>query len=198
MGKMSLTPRMSETYEKIREFIREKGHGPTVRDVAAMLGLKSTSGAHRMLAGLQSRGWIRIEHNKARAITLLGEAANDQPKEEKEVDESSDEAILQDDDAGETKIIKTGAPDVERIKALNVFLSGMRQDRDLAERAGDFCHAVAAMSPFNSVIVIMSDRESGKIMGLGNINGPSEIAGQVAIVETWLEQAKKAVPPTVN
>ncbi len=52
------------------EFIAEHGYPPTVREICAELGIKSTSTVHRYLKELESEGKISMGENQNRAISI--------------------------------------------------------------------------------------------------------------------------------
>ena len=64
-----------ESQRKILEFIRkeiqEKGYPPSVREICAAVGLKSTSTVHAHLNQLEQRGFIRRDPTKPRAMEIL-------------------------------------------------------------------------------------------------------------------------------
>ena len=70
-------PRTSDKPEKIlqfiREFTRENGYPPSVREIGAAVGLKSTSTVHYQLARLREQGFLSGESAKSRAVTLAEE-----------------------------------------------------------------------------------------------------------------------------
>ena len=53
---------MKEREKKILEYmkteIREKGYPPTVREICAALGIKSTSTVHKDIASLEREGYL--------------------------------------------------------------------------------------------------------------------------------------------
>jgi repressor LexA len=51
--------------------IKKKGYPPTVREMCSALGIKSTSTAHKDIAGLEEKGYIRKDPTKPRAIEIL-------------------------------------------------------------------------------------------------------------------------------
>lgn len=55
----------------IRREIEEKGYPPSVREICAAVGLKSTSTVHAHLNNLEKRGLIRRDSTKPRALELL-------------------------------------------------------------------------------------------------------------------------------
>ena len=64
-----------ENQRRILEFIRreieEKGYPPSVREICAAVGLKSTSTVHAHLNQLEKRGFIRRDPTKPRALEVL-------------------------------------------------------------------------------------------------------------------------------
>ena len=63
-----------ENQNKILDFIRkeieDKGYPPSVREICAAVGLKSTSTVHAHLNNLEKRGLIRRDSTKPRALEL--------------------------------------------------------------------------------------------------------------------------------
>lgn len=66
-----LTPAQLKALLVLVRWIDGKGVAPSCGDLAAELGLASKAAAHRLLEGLEERGWISRMHYKARAITIL-------------------------------------------------------------------------------------------------------------------------------
>lgn len=64
-----------ENQQKILDFIRreieEKGYPPSVREICAAVGLKSTSTVHAHLNSLEKKGLIRRDSTKPRALEVL-------------------------------------------------------------------------------------------------------------------------------
>ena len=64
-----------ENQNKILDFIRheieDKGYPPSVREICAAVGLKSTSTVHAHLNNLEKRGLIRRDSTKPRALEVL-------------------------------------------------------------------------------------------------------------------------------
>jgi len=61
----------SEIYNFIKEQVQTKGYPPSVREICAAVGLKSTSTVHGHLEKLEEKGYIRRDPTKPRAIELL-------------------------------------------------------------------------------------------------------------------------------
>lgn len=63
-------------YNYIKEFIAANSYPPTVREIGAALGLKSTSTVHMHISNLADKGLIICNPSKQRSITLPEAAAN--------------------------------------------------------------------------------------------------------------------------
>ena len=72
---------MKEREKKILEYmkteIREKGYPPTVREICAALGIKSTSTVHKDIANLEKQGFLKKDPSKPRALMLV---ENEEPE----------------------------------------------------------------------------------------------------------------------
>lgn len=69
-----LTARQRDLLTFIRRYIGQHGIAPSFDEMKAELGLASKSGVHRMLGGLEERGFISRMADRARAITLRAPA----------------------------------------------------------------------------------------------------------------------------
>ena len=76
----NLTPKQQKIYDFIRDFSREYGYPPTVREIGEHLSLKSPSTVKFHLDNLRSAGLIQWDGGKTRSITLLEK--EDAPKED--------------------------------------------------------------------------------------------------------------------
>lgn len=68
-----LTARQRAVYEFIREKIRTRGYGPTVREIGARFNISSPNGVMCHLKALEKKGLINREPNMSRAIMLATE-----------------------------------------------------------------------------------------------------------------------------
>ena len=68
MGRTST--KQQDILEFLRTFTAENGYAPSVREICAAVGLRSTASVHYHLAELKRQGQIDIDENKNRAITL--------------------------------------------------------------------------------------------------------------------------------
>ncbi|HKD37632.1 MAG TPA: transcriptional repressor LexA [Pirellulales bacterium] len=68
-----LTKRQKHVYEFIRDKIRNRGYGPTVREIGEQFGISSPNGVMCHLKALEKKGLIIREPNMSRAIQLAAE-----------------------------------------------------------------------------------------------------------------------------
>ncbi|MBO4521373.1 MAG: transcriptional repressor LexA [Alphaproteobacteria bacterium] len=66
-----LTKRQYQLLMLIEKKLREDGVSPSFEEMKEAIGLKSKSGIHRLISGLEERGFIRRLPNKARALEIL-------------------------------------------------------------------------------------------------------------------------------
>ena len=66
-----LTNRQAAILETIRRSIRERGFPPTIREIAAEHGIKSTSAVSDHLRVLERKGVIRCDVGVSRGIVVL-------------------------------------------------------------------------------------------------------------------------------
>ncbi len=91
-GRDELTDRQREILEFINESIRERGYPPTLREIGARFGIRSTNGVNDHLRALEKKGYLHREDLKSRAlrpvdavmertaeVPLLGKVAAGQP-----------------------------------------------------------------------------------------------------------------------
>lgn len=67
--------KVTENEKMVFEFIKdriEEGYPPTVREICAEFGFKSTSTAHRFINNLTAKGLLEKGNNQNRAIRLTG------------------------------------------------------------------------------------------------------------------------------
>lgn len=68
-----LTKRQSEIYEYIKSVVHTKGYPPSVREIGEAVGLASSSTVHGHLSRLESKGYIRRDPTKPRAIEIVSD-----------------------------------------------------------------------------------------------------------------------------
>ncbi len=72
-----LTKRQKSVYEFIRDKIRNRGYGPTVREIGLQFDISSPNGVMCHLKALEKKGLITREPNMSRAIQLSQEPADE-------------------------------------------------------------------------------------------------------------------------
>lgn len=76
-----LSKRQQDILNFIKDEVRSKGYPPSVREIGEAVGLASSSTVHGHLSRLESKGLIRRDPTKPRAIEILGqEEMNTIPK----------------------------------------------------------------------------------------------------------------------
>ena len=80
-----LTPRQKEVLEYLDENLREKGYPPSVREIAAALGLTSPATVHNHLNTLEDKGYIKRDPSKPRAMEVNYESASGEVSERRPV-----------------------------------------------------------------------------------------------------------------
>ncbi len=74
--------RKEAVFECIKTYIREKGYGPTVREIGERVGLSSPSTVHVYLKDLEEEGRIKRDPLKSRSISLVVTPEESEPSEE--------------------------------------------------------------------------------------------------------------------
>jgi repressor LexA len=72
-----LTTRQREVYDFIRDKIRNRGYGPTVREIGECFHIRSPNGVMCHLKALEKKGLITREPNMSRAIQLTADPADE-------------------------------------------------------------------------------------------------------------------------
>ena len=66
-----LKDREKKILDFMKKEIKQKGYPPTVREICAALGIKSTSTVHKDIATLEKEGYIKKDPSKPRALMLV-------------------------------------------------------------------------------------------------------------------------------
>ena len=66
-----LKDRERRILEYMKSEIRTKGYPPTVREICAALGIKSTSTAHKDIESLVRQGYLKKDPSKPRALMVV-------------------------------------------------------------------------------------------------------------------------------
>ena len=62
--------KLIKVMDYIRRFSEENGYTPSVREIGAFCGIKSTATVHSYIERLQEKGYLNKAENKKRAVTL--------------------------------------------------------------------------------------------------------------------------------
>lgn len=91
-----LTPRQHRVLEVIRASVQERGYPPSMREIGEAVGLTSVSSVSHQLRQLQSKGYLRRDANRPRAVEMRvpggGRAHSASPYDETESGESRPDA----------------------------------------------------------------------------------------------------------
>src|SRR5208282_5677279 len=70
-----LTQRQQMVLDFIRQSIHDRGYPPTLREIGARMGIRSTNGVNDHLRALERKGYLTREDMKSRALrpTSLGQ-----------------------------------------------------------------------------------------------------------------------------
>ncbi|MCL2448352.1 MAG: transcriptional repressor LexA [Polyangiaceae bacterium] len=81
-----LTQRQQMVLDFIRQSIQDRGYPPTLREIGARMGIRSTNGVNDHLRALERKGYLTREDMKSRALRPtnldsqeLGDAATEEP-----------------------------------------------------------------------------------------------------------------------
>lgn len=72
---MRSNEKYNTVYEFIKKYITENGYSPSVREICANCGIKSTATAYQYINKLNEQGLIKKAGNKKRAVSLKKAAA---------------------------------------------------------------------------------------------------------------------------
>lgn len=75
-----LSKRQLDILKFIKDEVKSKGYPPSVREIGEAVGLASSSTVHGHLARLETKGLIRRDPTKPRAIEVLDEEEMNIPK----------------------------------------------------------------------------------------------------------------------
>lgn len=81
--KNQLTDRQKEILTFIQQFREENGYPPTLREIGRQFGISSTFGVKRHLDALEKKGYLNVESNASRGISLV--KSDDEPAPESNV-----------------------------------------------------------------------------------------------------------------
>ncbi len=76
-----LTDRQQQVLHYIRQSINERGYPPTLREIGAHMGIRSTNGVNDHLRALERKGYLTREDMKSRALRPRDLDAGDPPSD---------------------------------------------------------------------------------------------------------------------
>src|SRR3954465_924184 len=65
---VGLTQRQQMVLDFIRQSITDRGYPPTLREIGARMGIRSTNGVNDHLRALERKGYLKREDMKSRAL----------------------------------------------------------------------------------------------------------------------------------
>lgn len=68
--KSRLTERQNQAYEFIRSYMRAHRKPPTLHEIGAALGIRSTNGVFKLVRALEKKGYVEREQHAARGLSL--------------------------------------------------------------------------------------------------------------------------------
>lgn len=70
---LKITERQKEIFEFIKEFVQTNGFPPTYREIGKNFSISSTFGVKRHIDALVKKGYLNIESNSSRSISISSE-----------------------------------------------------------------------------------------------------------------------------
>jgi repressor LexA len=120
-----LTPRQRRVLDVIRDSVERRGYPPSMREIGESVGLTSSSSVSHQLRSLQSKGFIRRDPNRPRALEILHPDAPDTTAA------SAPEATFDETGIGDLRPDATYVPRVGRIAAGGPILADERVEEML-------------------------------------------------------------------
>lgn len=102
----ALTERQQAALDYIRHSIQTMGYPPTLREIAAHMGIRSTNGVNDHLRALERKGYLARQELKSRGMRLVGPAV-----------QSEEEPATEQEDGPPTEATVTLIPVVGRVAA---------------------------------------------------------------------------------
>jgi repressor LexA len=115
-----LTPRQRRVLDVIRDSVERRGYPPSMREIGESVGLTSSSSVSHQLRTLQSKGFIRRDPNRPRALEILHPDAPDTTSS------AAPEGVFDESGIGDIRPDATYVPRVGRIAAGGPILADER------------------------------------------------------------------------
>ncbi|GAB3246918.1 transcriptional repressor LexA [Alteromonas gracilis] len=117
-----LTPRQQRILNVLRESIEKRGYPPSIREIGDLVGLASSSSVAHQLRVLETKGFIRRDPNRPRALEVF----IPELMAARRAIASADEAPYDPTDSGNAMPVPTNVPLVGRIAAGGPILAEER------------------------------------------------------------------------
>ncbi len=88
-----LTQRQQMVLDFIRQSINERGYPPTLREIGARMGIRSTNGVNDHLRALERKGYLTREDMKSRALRPTASAGGDVAVDDTPVAANDDDLV---------------------------------------------------------------------------------------------------------
>jgi repressor LexA len=115
-----LTPRQRRVLDVIRDSVERRGYPPSMREIGESVGLTSSSSVSHQLRSLQSKGFIRRDPNRPRALEIL------HPDSPETTSSAAPEGVFDETGIGDIRPDATYVPRVGRIAAGGPILADER------------------------------------------------------------------------
>ncbi len=165
-----LTDRQREVLTFIRHFLHEHGYPPTMRDIAAGFGFRSTNAAAAHVSALEKKGAIRRDGSRSRGIVLCDGPSHSNVIPFPRMEEPVSIPILGSISAG---LPLMAEENVDETLMVDPFFTGGRRDQvfglvvsgesmiDAGIRDGDYIFVrAAAEAQSGQIVVAMVDGET--------------------------------------
>ncbi len=105
-----LTQRQQMVLDFIRQSIADRGYPPTLREIGAKMGIRSTNGVNDHLRALERKGYLTREDMKSRALRPTGLGGNGQSADAGAALGAAGAGLLpaNDDDLVEIQVLRAG------------------------------------------------------------------------------------------
>lgn len=125
-----LTQRQQMVLDYIKQSIQDRGYPPTLREIGARMGIRSTNGVNDHLRALERKGYLTREDMKSRALRPTGPVPSSPTGLPQEPSNDEARPVMDDDDLVEVHVLGRVAAGVPLLAEENV-IDTVRVDRGL-------------------------------------------------------------------
>ena len=125
-----LTQRQQMVLDYIKQSIQDRGYPPTLREIGARMGIRSTNGVNDHLRALERKGYLTREDMKSRALRPTGPAGLPPSAVAEEASNDEGRTTFDDDDLVEIPVLGRVAAGLPILAEENV-IDTVRVDRGL-------------------------------------------------------------------